>query len=262
MLLRRASNEKSLAKKLFFYQEGVRLRRYERKYCGKFDMNVTCSEVDAERLIEIAPDTKAQSIPNGVDTDYFSWNNSRPEENRLIFVGTMNWYPNIEAVMYIGEQLWPRLKAIFPDLKMDIIGASPPRKILELSKRLPDFIVHGFVDDVRPFIANATAYLCPIKDGGGTKLKILDAMSMSKAIVAHPIACEGISVADGFDISFAQSDEDFIRKVSDLLKSEPARKLMGENARATVVNRYSYTSIGNQFSGLIEDVVAKKRGYL
>lgn len=258
MLIRRYGNERNILKKLYFFQEGIRLQRYERTYCPRFDINITCSELDTARLRKLVPGAKVETIPNGVDTDYFQPHRSYKNSHRLVFAGTMNWYPNIQAVEFIASCLWARLKTKFPEAEMDVIGANPPRAIKRFGESLQGFKVHGFVDDVRPYLDGATIYVCPINDGGGTKLKILDAMSMAIPIVAHPIACEGIDVTDGHDVLLASDEDSFIEQITRLMGSEVLRRSIGEAARQTAIKQYSYTSIGRQFANLITSSVEQK----
>ncbi len=255
MLLRRARHEKNIFKRSYYWQEGIRLARYERYFCPKFSLNITCSDIDRERLLKIAPHTNARTIPNGVDLEFFNPKGVPSQSRRLIFVGTMNWYPNIEAVLYIAEKIWPELKLKYPELEFDIIGANPPLSILEIADRCPGFHVHGFVNDVRPYIERATVYVCPIRDGGGTKLKILDAMAMFKAVVAHPVACEGINVQNGHNILLADNKPEFIEQIRTLLDSKQKRDSLGRQARKTIEDFYGYHSIGMQLSNAFQKVV-------
>lgn len=248
MLFRRAKNEQNPIKKIYFWQEGLRLTRYEQRFCPGFSINITCSDVDSRRLIRLAPQANVCTIPNGVDLEYFKPNDRPEKSNRILFVGTMNWYPNIEAVQYIAENLWPTLKQTYPELECDIVGANPPDMIYKYSKKYSDFHIHGFVDDVRPYMEAATLYVCPIQDGGGTKLKILDAMAMGKAIVAHPIACEGIHVTHDIDVLLAEKPNKFIEHINQLLHDSSRRKSLGDAARQTVVKSYGFHTIGKKLA--------------
>ena len=211
MMLRRARIEEHPLKRLYFWQEGLRLRRYERRVCPHFDLNITCSSLDTQRLERVAPGVAVAEVPNGVDTEYFRPNADLEHSRSLVFAGNMSWYPNAAAMLFFADRVWPALKAKLPGVTMDVIGGSPPPRLSALAARDEDFRVHGFVSDVRPYIGRAAAYVCPIMDGGGTKLKILDALAMGKAIVAHPIACEGIEVQDGRDVIFAREPDEFVR---------------------------------------------------
>jgi polysaccharide biosynthesis protein PslH len=255
MLLRRAWKEKNPIKRLYFWQEGLRLQNYERRFCPKFSVNITCSDIDRARLLNIAPLSNVRTIPNGVDIDYFKPKGLRTTGHRLIFVGSMNWYPNIEAVLYIGERLWPWLKLKHPDLTCEIIGANPPKSIRILAEKHQDFHVRGFVEDIRPFMEAATVYVCPIHDGGGTKLKILDAMAMGKAIVAHPVACEGIDLEHGKNVMIAENDTMFIEHIDYLLSADAKRESLGKEARRLVKESYDFCAIGQQLSIILQECV-------
>jgi polysaccharide biosynthesis protein PslH len=255
MLLRRAQNETNLMKRIYFWQEGIRLRRYEQCFCPRFSLNITCSDTDSGRLSEIVPNANIQTIPNGVDLDFFKPQGIFDKTKRLIFVGTMGWYPNINAVLYLAERLWLKLKEKHPDLECDIIGANPPIIIRELSNRFPDFHVYGFVDDVRSYIDAATVYVCPIQDGGGTKLKILDAMAMAKAVVAHPVACEGINIIDNHNILLACDESEFVEHIDLLLNSTEKREAIGREARRLVEEFYGYKAIGRQLSEALQSCI-------
>jgi glycosyltransferase involved in cell wall biosynthesis len=256
MLLRRSHKEKNLIKKLYFWQEAMRLRKYEEEFCPRFSINITCSDLDSQRLNQIAPKAQVLTVPNGVDTEYFKSSGAERDSNKIVFVGSMNWYPNIDAILFFAQHVWKGLKKKCPALECHIVGANPPQKICYLSNSLPDFFVHGFVEDVRPFIDSAAVYFCPIRDGGGTKLKILDAMSMGAAIVAHPIACEGIDVTHGKNVLLAESPDDYIHHISVLLADQDMRMHLGLSARATVEDLYDYGLIGKKFSDSLQAMVA------
>jgi len=250
MLIRRASKESNLIKKFYFNQEGRRLEQYEKSLCPKFDFNFTCSDLDTERLQVITPESRIHTVPNGVDIEFFKPSGNKERSSNILFIGTMNWYPNIEAVQFLGEQVWPELKLRLPVATADIVGANPPESIRKFSLEDERFHVHGFVDDIHPILDSAMCYVCPIKDGGGTKLKILDALAMGKAIVADPIACEGIDVEDGVNVLFAETKEEYVECISRVFSEPGLRERLEKNARTLAVEKYAYEHIGHQLSSL------------
>src|SRR5436190_927631 len=211
MLLRRAEKDHHLLRRLYFRREGKRLARYERRMAAEFAGHITCSEVDSARLRELMPDIEPVCIPNGVDVDYFAPLHGPAKRHSLIFVSTLTWYPNVDAVLFLLRDIWPALKALVPDVTLDIVGAGAPPSVVDLARQCDGVTLHGFVPDIRPLVDAAAIFVCPIRDGGGTKLKILDAFAMAKCVVAHPIACEGIDVADGVNVVLAESGADFAR---------------------------------------------------
>ncbi len=255
MLSRRGENEHNFVKRMYYQMEGERVRRYESRVASDFDLNITCSELDCARLRAVAPSAHVVAVPNGVDADYFQPVHSHSNVPSLIFVGSLNWYPNVDAVLFLLREVWPMVKARHPDLQCDIVGSAPPQSVLNLAAGLKDVHVHGFVDDVRPLMDAATLYVCPIRDGGGTKLKLLDAFAMGKCVIAHPIACEGIDVSPGVNVQLAESAEAFTEAIGRYLSDPTARLEMGRAARSFVVERYSFSQIGRQLCDLFESTV-------
>ena len=191
------------------------------------------------------------AIPNGVDVEYFQpLPRGDAARRSLIFVGSLNWYPNIAAVRFLLSQIWPSLKAAVPDLHLDIVGSAPPPSLRELAAAAADVTLHGYVSDVRPLMSAATLYVCPIRDGGGTKLKLLDAFAMRKCVVAHPIACEGIEAIPGQHVVVAESAESFVECIRQLLQQPQAREEIGRAARQLVVERYAFGEIAQRLSDL------------
>jgi len=256
MLARRAENEQSFAKRVYFLLESKRVRRYEARIAGEFDLHITCSELDCVRLQEVAPGVRAVAVPNGVDAEYFQPAHSKSAAPSLIFVGSLNWYPNVDAVLFLLREIWPVAKARHPDLRFDIVGSAPPKSVLTAAAELKDVRVHGFVDDVRPLMDAATLYVCPIRDGGGTKLKLLDAFAMEKCVIAHPVACEGIDVSPGMNVHLAESAAGFADAIDRLVADPPTRLAMGRAARALVVEKYAFSQIGRQLCNLFESIAA------
>jgi len=259
MLSRRGENEGNIAKRLYFLMEGARVRRYEARIAGEFDLHITCSELDSARLRDVAPSAHAVAVPNGVDTEYFQPTQSKSPTRSIIFVGSLNWYPNVDAVLFLLRHVWSAAKARQPDLRLDIVGSAPPNSVLSLAGELKDVRVHGFVDDVRPLMNAATLYVCPIRDGGGTKLKLLDAFAMEKCVIAHPVACEGIDVSPEVNVQLAESAEGFVDAIDRLLRDNAKRFEMGRAARSLVVERYAFSQIGRQLCDLFESTAKSAR---
>lgn len=256
MLRRRAANSRNPLAKAFYALEAAKLARLERQIAPDYRLHITCSDLDSVRLAETMPGARFATIPNGVDTQFFKPIGLPERPNSLIFVGTMNWYPNVDAMMFLLRDVWPGLRKAVPDVTLDIVGSGPPASLRELAAQCKGVTVHGFVDDIRPMIDSASLYVCPIMDGGGTKLKILDALAMEKCIVAHPVACEGIAVTDGETAMFASSAGDFVHQIATLLPQSDRRRLMGAAGRRLAVHHYSFDEIGRRLGRSLADVAA------
>lgn len=259
MLLRRAEKDPHLLRKLYFWQEGKRLARYERRMAAQFAGHITCSELDSARLRELMPDIEPVCIPNGVDVGYFSPLRGRTKRHSLIFVSTLSWYPNVDAVLFLLRDIWPALKALVPDVTLDIVGAGAPPSVVELARERDGVTLHGFVPDIRPLVDAAAIFVCPIRDGGGTKLKLLDAFAMAKCVVAHPIACEGIDITDGVDVVLAESGQEFAQRLASLLDDDERRVEIGAAARELVAGRYAFDAIGSRLEQYLSELAVRRR---
>lgn len=260
MMLRRAKLENNLLKKIYFYQEGIKLKAYERKHCKPPAINLTCSDLDSERLRNEIPDATIYTIPNGVDIEYFSPSNSNKKFNTgaftIIFVGRLNAYTNSKAARDLLFNIWPLVAGRFPNAKCIIAGSNPPPDVVQASKHLPNVHITGYVDDVRPLIDQADIYLCPITDGGGTKLKVLDALAMGKPLIADPIACEGIDVTEGRNVLYAASPDEYLQQIERILCDSDLAVTLATEGRRLVVEKYSYEKIGRTLSLIAQNAVA------
>ncbi len=254
LFTRRSQTEQNLFKRLYYAREGRLLSDYEKKMASRVTANITCSALDSDRLRELAPDVTAYCVPNGVDCSFFQPQPETEHEKSLLFLGTLNWHPNVDAMMFFLDEVWELLRQAVPDVKLHIVGANAPRKLTELAARKAGVRMHGFVDDVRPYFAQAQIFVCPIMDGGGTKLKLLDAFAMGKAVIAHPIALEGIDAVPGTHVEIAETPSDFVRVIKELLDDPARRAALGANARQLVEDQYSFAAIGKSFASLLADL--------
>lgn len=259
LLLRRADNVGGPAG-AYIRLQGRKLRRFEEQACRYFDHHTTVSERDRQTLLKMCSSTEATVVPNGVDTEYFMPTGDPIDDNSLVFVGGMTWYPNLDAMTYLVDEIWHLIKKRVPGVTMNAIGRNPSEKMIEFGKANPEFRVLGFVDDVRPTIAGSAVYIVPIRVGGGTRLKILDAMAMGKAIVSTTIGCEGIGVTHGKDIMIADNPNDLAERTVQLLNDRDLRAELGHNARQTAEKVYSWEIIAPKLERVYEQVAAKRKG--
>ncbi|MDH5229687.1 MAG: glycosyltransferase family 4 protein [Gammaproteobacteria bacterium] len=258
LLLRRATIETNVLKKFYYRQEGNRLQTYEKSVCPEYSLNITCSKLDTERFNQFIDNIEMVDIPNGVDIDFFKPEHGSDANNKsLIFAGTLDWYPNKLAVEFLVHEIWPALCKKESDIHLYIVGSNPATDLVEFANKNSNITVTGFVDDVRPYIDSASVYVCPIKDGGGTKLKILDALAMGKAIVADPIAVEGIDITHTHDGYLASSVEEYVSAISRLLHDKTERRKLETNARILAENKYAYSMLGKNLRNLYSNLVNK-----
>jgi glycosyltransferase involved in cell wall biosynthesis len=250
MMFRRGRKETNWIRGLYYRHEGKRLAAAERHYAPQFVANLVVSRDDGDQLEEIAPGIRTEVIENGVDTDYFAPFVSEKGSRKLIFASTLNRYANKDAVLYFVKEVWPLLKREHPDLGFIIIGKDPPGELIEMASRDSSLEVLGFVDDVRPYFAKAAVCVCPIRDGAGTRLKVLDSMAMGIPQVSTTIGCEGLEVNPEWDILIADTPEEFTRQIKRILADDELRANLKANARKTVEDKYSWGLIGRKLAAL------------
>jgi len=245
LLERRIAYESNALRRFYLGQESRKLRAYEAAVAADFETNMVVSRLDGDRLREICPGASTTVLANGVDTEYFQRRSPRSEVERghLIMVSGMNWFPNRDAVLLMAESVWPELTKAMPDARLTIVGASPPQAVLDLAARDSRVTVTGFVDDVRPYMEKAQVYLCPMRDGGGTRLKILDALAMGVPIVATQMALEGIDVAPETDVLVANEPRDFVAQIVRLVGHPQLWEQLHNNGRAFVERHFAWPVI-------------------
>jgi glycosyltransferase involved in cell wall biosynthesis len=218
------------------------MAREERRWCSRVALNVTVSAADAEQLRAVAPDAAFTVVPNGVDVDEF-----RPGAgagDRLVYVGGTSWFPNQDALDFFCEAILPRLRAARRDLPLiQWIGAATPEQQRHYRERFRVELT-GHVPDVRPYMRDSLCNLVPLRIGGGTRLKILNAWAMGNTVVSTSIGCEGLDAVDGENLLIADEPDAFAAAVLRALDDAALRRRIGAHARETAERTYSWDVIG------------------
>ncbi|WP_372522399.1 glycosyltransferase family 4 protein [Sulfuricaulis sp.] len=259
LLRRRVENESNWLRKAYLYYQYLKLLRYEARICRQADHVVAVSEVDADLLRNLSGAKGITAISNGVDTAYFREIGSPRHVNGLVFVGGLNWFPNYDAIRYFCSEVLPRVAAEIPDVTLTVVGKSPDNKKIRDIIGNPRVRLTGLVDDVRPEISEADAYVVPLRIGGGTRLKILDALSMGKAIVSTSVGCEGLDVVHGRDLLVADDPEAFARETVGVLRDRELARRLGEAGRRLVQQKYEWGVIAKELDRVYEDCRARTR---
>lgn len=250
LMLRRAAKEINPFKKAYFLLESIKLKKLEKYVCPRFDANLVVSNLDGKRLLEIASNIKLTTIANGVDITHFRQQTTHQLRYNIIFSASYSWYPNEDAAIFLIKKIWPILRKECPHATLTLAGRNPTAMMKRLVAEDESIRLTGYVDDIRPYIDQAQVYVCPIRDGGGTKLKLLDAMAMSKAIVTTRMGAEGLDVIDGQHLLIADDARQFVTNILTLFTQEELRESLAKNARHLVEERYSWKSIGDQLNQL------------
>ncbi|SDB58081.1 sugar transferase, PEP-CTERM/EpsH1 system associated [Desulfonatronum thiosulfatophilum] len=241
LLDRFAVNEPNPLKRMYARITARKLRRYERRVASLFHRILVCSPEDGRLLGNNGLQTPVQVIPNGVDCDYFHPQPWDPSAQDLVFVGSMDYHANISGVLYFVQNILPLVWRINPRTRLTIVGKNPPEAILRLAEER--ITITGRVADVRPFLARARVVVVPLLVGGGTRLKILEAMASARAIVATPLGAEGLAIKDGEHLFLAEKVDDFASKTCLLLENAELCRSLGESASAFARSNYDWSSI-------------------
>lgn len=260
LMFRRSKVEKSWLSRFYVALQSKRLHKYEIAESPRFDINVMVSDTDDSELRSMTNDINTVVVPNGVDVEYFSVRNDQ-QTNTAIYTGGMNMFANKDAVMHLIYDIWPRIKSAVPDAVFKIIGQDPPPELVEIANRESDIQVLGYVDDIRPYVAESAVYVVPLRVGGGTRLKVLDALSQGKAIVSTSVGCEGIEVTHGENIFIEDDDYAFADRVIELFNDEPLRSKLGAQARLLAEKKYAWESIGDTLNEAYKAICVSKTGY-
>ena len=254
----REQTSNPLRKCVFWTQERA-FRRYERTMSRSFDLVACASEVDRDLMEGICPGLSAGVIPNGVDTQLYQPNHEVEEETTIIYTGSMDWFPNEDAAIYFIEEILPIIQTKCQNLKFYVVGQFPTERLKRYGNR-PGVVVTGRVDDIKPYFARATVYVVPLRIGGGTRLKILEALAMGKAVVSTSVGAEGLNLTAGDEIMIADEPAKFADGVFQLMEDKSMRRELGENGRRRVKTEYDWRRIGEKLQGMYEAVVAGDSG--
>lgn len=254
---RLASNPRFSLKKVHAWVQAPLMRKFETIVPQQFDACVVVSREDASRLEDLSGTANTVIIPNGVDVDYFSPYVNLPEiKHSLVYVGSMDYYPNIDAVLWLYREIMPLIWQKRPRTTLAIVGRNPPKSVqaLQADSRI---YVSGAVEDVRPYWKGASIAILPIRVGSGTKLKVLEAASMGKAIVGTPIAFEGFDFQHGTHVIVGNNAYEISASVIELLDDDARREKLGYAARQLAYERYKWSYCIDQLEEVLESICQK-----
>jgi sugar transferase (PEP-CTERM/EpsH1 system associated) len=252
--------QKNPIKKAYLYNQWRKSFAYESATCQRFDQVVAVSTEDAQTMRHEYNLQQVADVPTGVDTCFFRPQGDEPNlPHNLVFTGSMDWLPNEDAMQYFIKEILPRIRQSLPDVTLTVVGREPYSSLIDQARHDPAIVVTGRVDDVRPYIERATAYIVPIRIGGGTRLKIYEAMAMEKPIVSTSVGAEGLPLRNGVELLIADTAEAFADAVIRVLKDEDLAQALGRRAATTVRQKYSWAVAATTFAEVCERTVARNR---
>lgn len=255
LMRRYAEREPSLLRRAYARKTARLMSECERRALNEFDAHLAVSQRDAGRLRRLNSDARVFVIENGVDTAYYSdqqieqahaqsrVSDAAGAPNRIVFVGSMDYHANVDGAVNFAREVWPSLHNRQTELIFTIVGRDPAPEVRDLAT-IPGVEVTGTVDDVRPFYREAVAAIAPLKVGGGSRLKILEAMAAGVPVVSTTLGAEGLDVRHDENILIADTNEQLVDAISALVGNEEMRKRLAACGRALVSSRYDWSTLG------------------
>jgi glycosyltransferase involved in cell wall biosynthesis len=254
-LARQYARAGGLARRLYAGANWRKLRREELGTYRDADGVYLCSVADQQSLLEQIPGTRTLVIPNAADVEYYQprATDPQPDGRTVVFFGHLSYFPNVDGVTHLVQEIWPRIAEVHPNARLKIIGGQAPPPVLGLAR--PGVELTGFVSDLRPHLAEAAAVMVPLRLGGGTRLKIVEAMAMGKAIVSTTLGAEGIEAVPGRDLMVEDQPAAFAEAVNRLMAEPSLATRIGQAARVLAVQRFAWNGAAKALESFYREIL-------
>jgi len=230
---------------------------YELKACRRFDTVLTLTDADRKELLSFEPRLDIEVVPMAVDSSRFVPQDVPEEPNSLVFIGYFRHYPNVHGIKRFCREILPLIREDIPETKLFIVGSSPPDEIIRLGE-LDDVVVTGWVEDIKPYIAQSSVYVAPLWLGTGMRVKILEAWGMAKPVVTTSVGSQGIDCTPGENVLIADDPQGFAAQTVKLLRDKALREKLGRNGRKQVEAKYDWEIIIRQVEQMYDEALATK----
>jgi glycosyltransferase involved in cell wall biosynthesis len=251
--------ERSPARRAYNWLEYVKFKREEIRSWRHAAACLTTSEREEAIIRGIVPNLAVWTAPNGVDTDYFRPHAQPPQPETIVLTGLMKYRPNVDAAKFFVREIMPRLLRVRPNLRFYIVGGEPPEEVTRLAG--PNVVVTGSVPDVRPYVYDAAVFVVPLRMGSGTRLKVLEGLSMQKPMVSTALGCEGIDVRHGEHLLIADDPAAFAEATLELLENRDKAHQIAAQGRQLVERRYQWSQIVKDVEGFYEALLANRTAF-
>lgn len=256
---RRAECAPNLMERLFMGMQAWKMARFE-KTCFSKAGRVVAVSAEEQKTAKLWGARMTSLVSNGVDTQYLHPTDEPGERDSLLFLGSLDWQPNRDALLYLLREILPRIQATNPQAKLRVVGRQPATRLREQVEGLSGVEWVGEVPDIRPHFVRAAVVLVPLRIGGGSRIKILESMSMGKAVVTTRIGAEGLDVVSGNHCLIADSPAEFSRSVAQLLDAPERAAELGRKGRELVMKQYDWNILARTLAqAWIETAIAKQK---
>jgi polysaccharide biosynthesis protein PslH len=252
---RHAAVAKHWLYKQIWRSQTAKMTRFERDYLKRYNAVVAVSERDKKIFENKLGLSNCHEIPTGVDLDFFSYSNSgvnHGSDQKLVFVGALDWMANIDGITHFLSEVWPLIKRKVPNALFEIVGRNPTKEILKLVEASSGVSCKGHVPDVRPFVRSSQVFVIPLRVGGGTRLKAFEAMSQGCPIVSTTVGMEGLDAKAGIDFMLEDDPQPFANAVIELLLNIDHRKAISTSAYQLVQKRFGYQAAAQAFERVLD----------
>jgi glycosyltransferase involved in cell wall biosynthesis len=249
--LRYGNCARGVLRRWYFLRQAERMRIFERSACGRASRVVAVSKADANLLRELHGIEEVAVVPTGVDAAHFSKPSSYQTGSGLVFCGSMDWWPNIEGILWFVSEVLPAIHRLQPGCTLTIAGRNPSSAIYKLAADNPLIVVTGTVDDIRPYFWSSAVSIVPLHAGSGTRLKIFESMAAHIPVVSTTVGAEGLEVSSPQNIRIADSPENFALACLELLQDPVARESQASAAEQLVRERFSWQQAGSRFEEIL-----------
>ncbi len=227
-------------------------RQFERWMFTPFHKTVVVSERDRDELRQLNAKLPIEVIPNGIDLNYFAPQPLQRERATILFTGNFDYAPNVDAAIRLAMDILPRVRQTIPDAKLWLVGNKPPPEMCALNS--DTITVTGRVPDIRPYLAQASVFVSPLRLGAGIKNKVLEALAMGCPVIATPLSVDGIAARNGHEALIAESDTAMMSAINRVLSDAPLAAQLSANGRSLIESRYSWGEVANRYESLYTEI--------
>lgn len=256
---RHASHATTPLHRWFYSVQAERMHRYEQRVCRESAHVIAVSPLDADRMRSMFGVTNVSDVATGVDVASLVHDGPRTPTTDFVFVGSMDWLPNIDGMLWFAADILPLIRARKPDCTVTIVGRRPDARLLALAAADPRITVTGTVDDVRPYLWNARAAILPLRIGGGTRMKVYESMAAGVPMVSTAVGMEGLACVPGQDIIVSDAPEGFAAACIEMLDNLELADRIAANAFALVDRECSWEAVSQQFESVLHQVASTRR---
>jgi sugar transferase (PEP-CTERM/EpsH1 system associated) len=244
----------------YFRRQARLMLEYERQVCQSVKNVIAVSEADAARMRELYGVQRVAAVPTGVDVAYFQPAAEAQPATDLVFVGSMDWMPNIDGAVWFVNEVLPLIRRKMPDCSLAVVGRTPGREVTELAERDPGIRITGTVADVRPWLWESKVSIVPLRIGGGTRLKIYEAMAARTPVVSTTVGAEGLDISPGENILIADEPGAFAEACVRLLGDANERRRIADAAGQHVETKHSWEAAAVEFERALESEARESQG--